>query len=132
MNGKKVFKNLVSKRKSSDETSDGEDDDEDDDEEEGEEEEENAENQKQQKLLTTPNKFLSKKQKKLKANLINRQKRFQNGGKNQRQQVNNRFTRTLFSSNSYKETSGDADLNEVCIGLNQDLEKEYLRLTGVS
>jgi len=144
-----------SKRKSNEETSDGEEEEESDGDEEdeieekmsGDEENEQAEHAHtttgdlHQKLLTTPNKFLSKKQKKIKANLINRQKRFQdqlsnttttniNYNKNKKFFTNRQNVRTLFSSTNRESINEDADMNEVCVGLNQDLEKEYLRLTG--
>jgi len=72
-------------------------------------EEEDAENEKdvkQMKLLSTPNKFLSKKQKKLNSSLINRQKRFQVAKGNMKNACHNKKLagyqnfRTLFSSNS--------------------------------
>ena len=122
VNGKKSYLVLEKasssgKRKSNEETSDGEDEDEESDEDEEEtnsQDEENTTNgttnglkttsEMHQKLLTTPNKFLSKKQKKIKANLINRQKRFQetntnNLNSNKKKFINHRNNvRTLFSS----------------------------------
>lgn len=103
VNGKKSFVvvDRINKRKSSDETSDGEEDEGEGDESDDENSENNDKSElqtQQQKLLTTPNKFLSNKQKKIKANLINRQKRFQNELKNNKKHIINRQTRTLFSS----------------------------------